>query len=496
MPELSRSSGVLMPISSLPSPCGIGTFGKVAYEFVDFLKASGQKFWQILPIGPTGYGDSPYSSFSTRAGNPYFIDPEILLEQGLVTENDLSSPDWGSCAETADYGMLYRSRPVLLKKAFESGKKKLAARLDGFRSENPWVEDYSLFMALKAHFGMKGWSDWPDDGIRLCRRDSVEKYRHLLAKETDFYSFTQMLFFDQWRSLKNYANENGILILGDIPIYTALDSVEVWAEPDQFLLDADRRPTFVAGVPPDAFTADGQLWGNPIYDWSGMKSDGYAWWKERLESTVRLYDAVRFDHFRGLDSYWAIPAGDSTAVNGRWLPGPGKDLVKIMKEDFPETIFIAEDLGYLTDSVAELVKYSGFPGMKILEFAFDGHGDSIYLPEKCTENSVCYLGTHDNDTVLGWLSGLSKADREYAADYMNIKAEEGWNWGMIRTGMNTRSKLFIVQMQDILELDGKARMNYPSKSKGYWRWRMKPGAATEKISEKLLAYTVSAGRYP
>ncbi|MBQ9332527.1 MAG: 4-alpha-glucanotransferase [Oscillospiraceae bacterium] len=487
---LERSSGVLMAMSSLPSPYGIGTMGDEALKFIDFLAASGQKYWQLLPLGPTSYGDSPYSSFSSFAGNPYLIDLTLLVREGLLKEGEPEEFDWGDNPLEADYGKLFEGRLTLLMKAYIRGREKLAGELQAFRRENErWLSNYALYMAVKVYFGMVSWTEWPDEDIRMHRDFAVRAYTEKLKDEIDFYCFVQFLFYRQWKALKAYAGKKGIGLIGDIPIYVAMDSADVWSEPQFFQLDDRHMPKEVAGVPPDAFTEDGQLWGNPLYDWDRMKADGYGWWIRRIEGATLLYDVLRIDHFRGLDSYWAVPYGDTTAKNGRWRPGPGMSLVGVLTSWFHDTEFIAEDLGYLTPSVRQLLKDSGLPGMRVMEFAFDAHGESDYLPHRCNENSVCYLGTHDNDTVLGWLATTGKEDRDFARRYMHITPGEGWCWGMIRSGMATSSVLFVVQMQDLLELDGDARMNKPGTDCGNWRWRMKKGAADKKLAEKLLLYT-------
>lgn len=485
---MERSSGILMPMSALPSRYGIGTMGKEAYRFIDFLKAAGQKYWQLLPLGPTGYGDSPYSSFSSFAGNPYYIDLDMLAEDGLLKESELNSVNWGNNPDSIDYGKLYRHRLNILRLAYKNGFTRYEDEVRLFLADNPWLDDYALFMALKAHFEMKPWTDWEEE-IRLRKPDSIKKYSEALSYEIDFYRFTQFLFFRQWNQLRNYAKEHGICFIGDIPIYVALDSADVWSEPQYFKLDSMCQPTVVAGCPPDAFNDDGQRWGNPIYRWDLIASDGFAWWKRRLNGIKELFDVVRIDHFRGIESYWEIPASDNTARYGRWIPGPGIDFVTMLKECYPDIQFIAEDLGYLNEKVKRLVNDSGFPGMKVLEFAFDGHGDSCYLPYLCVENSVCYPGTHDNDTVIGWLSGLSETSKKYAGAYMNITEIEGWCWGIIRTGMSTASKLFVVQMQDVLELGGECRTNYPGTVSGNWCWRMLPDALSDALAIKLKYYT-------
>ena len=490
MKMMTRSSGILMPMSSLPSPYGIGTMGKAAYEFIDFLKAAGQKYWQLLPMGPTSYGDSPYASFSTFAGNPYFIDLDMLIEEGLLKKTDLKGIRWRIKKDRVDYGLIFQSRFKILRKAFQNGREALSEEIAAFRRENAgWLEDYALFMAVKGKFNLAGWTQWPDEAIRLHKPEAVEKYARELKEEVDFYVFMQFLFFRQWEALRAYARENGIQFIGDIPIYVAMDSADVWSAPQYFQLDGENVPTEVSGVPPDAFTEDGQLWGNPLYDWDAMAADGYGWWIRRIDGAKKLYDVIRIDHFRGLESYWAVPYGAETAKEGQWRPGPGMKLVGVLASWFHDISFIAEDLGYVTPEVKALLADSGFPGMKILEFAFDAHGESDYLPHRCTQNSVCYMGTHDNDTVQGWLETMSEEDLDFASRYMHITEDEGWCWGLIRTGMATASNLFVVQMQDVLELPAGCRMNTPGTSAGNWQWRMLPGLLTEELAEKLLTYT-------
>lgn len=490
MKELKRSSGILMHMSSLPSNYGIGTMGKCAYDFIDFLKAAGQKYWQLLPLGPTSYGDSPYSSFSTFAGNPYFIDLDMLIEDGLLEKEDLKGINWGNDPARVDYGSIFQSRFKILRLAFHRGREPMREQVAAFRRENAgWLENYALFMAVKAHFNMVSWTEWKDEGIRLHRTEAVESYSRELKEEIDFYVFMQFLFFRQWDKLRAYAKKQGIQFIGDIPIYVAMDSADVWSDPQYFMLDRDNVPTEVAGVPPDAFTADGQLWGNPLYNWDKMKSDGYGWWIRRIDGAKKLYDVIRIDHFRGFDSYWAVPWGAKTAKEGCWRPGPGMSLVGVLGSWFHDLSFIAEDLGYITPSVRKLVEDSGFPGMKILEFAFDAHGESDYLPHRCDKNSVCYMGTHDNDTVAGWLKTTDEENLDFARRYMHIGDDEGWSWGLIRTGMATASNLFVVQMQDVLELPAGCRMNTPGTSSGNWQWRMLPGSLSDELAEKLLEYT-------
>lgn len=477
-------------MSALPAKYGIGTMGRCAYQFVDFLKAAGQKYWQLLPIGPTSYGDSPYASFSSFAGNPYFIDLDLLAKEGLLKRAELNRPDWGDDPARVDYGKIYRSRFEILRLAFERGRECLAEEILAFREKNRgWVENYALYMAVKAHFGMMSWTEWPQEDIRLHRPGAVEKYGALLREDVDFYIFVQYLFFRQWDALRDYAHENGVQFIGDIPIYVALDSADVWSEPEFFQLDGENVPVEVSGVPPDAFTEDGQLWGNPLYDWEAMKRDGYGWWLRRIDGARRLYDIIRIDHFRGLESYWAVPYGAETAREGRWRPGPGMDIIKVLMSWFKDLNLIAEDLGYVTPQVKKLLADSGLPGMRILEFAFDAHGESDYLPHRCAPNSVCYIGTHDNDTVMGWVEATGREDLRFARRYMHITEDEGWCWGLVRTGMATPSDLFVVQMQDLLELPASCRMNTPGTSGGNWQWRMLPGAVSKKLAKKLREYT-------
>ena len=483
-----RSSGILLAISSLPSPYGIGTLGKEAYRFVDFLKAAGQKYWQILPLGPTSYGDSPYTSPSMFAGNPYFIDLDMLAEEGLIYDEDLKGIDWGKDRTKVDYGKIYENRFNVLRKAFGRARDKYTDEISSFCCENErWLKDYALYMAVKSHFDMKAWTEWPDE-IRTRNIEALEKYSLLLKDDVDFWIFTQYMFFKQWNALRAYAQDQGIQFIGDVPIYVAMDSADVWSEPHFFQLDDQCIPKNVAGVPPDDFTADGQLWGNPLYDYDAMRADGFGWWIRRIDGAKKLYDVIRIDHFRGFESYWAVPFGDKTAKNGHWEKGPGMDLVGVLTSWFPGIRFIAEDLGYSTPEVKKLLDDSGLPGMKVLEFAFDTREDSSYLPHCCIFNSCCYIGTHDNNTVLGWLESLSKQDRLFAEKYMHITEEEGWPYGMIRTGMSTASDLFVVQMQDLLELGADARMNVPGNPLGNWKWRMTKYPSAKKLRDITQLY--------
>jgi 4-alpha-glucanotransferase len=494
-----RDAGILLHISSLPSPHGIGTLGKAAYDFTDFLEKTGTRYWQILPLGPTGCGDSPYQTFSVFAGNPYFIDLDMLREDGLLTEEELDAVSFGSDPENADYGQLYAHRPGLLYKAWKRGRDRDAEPVSRFREENSgWIEDYALFMAARQLFSEKPWTQWPED-IRLCHvrpdgRETIERYSAFLKEDVDYEIYVQYLFYRQWDALRAYAGGKGVEFIGDVPIYVPMDSADVWAEPGYFQLDGALCPAEVAGVPPDGFTADGQLWGNPLYDWDAMAADGFAWWLRRLKAASKLFDITRIDHFRGLSGYWAVPYGETTARNGRWRQGPGKAFIDAVRAALPEMRFIAEDLGYLTPDVLELVRYSGWPGMKVLEFAFDSREPSDYLPHNYPKNCVCYAGTHDNETARQWFEGMRPEAREYAAAYMALTEAEGFNKGLIRTGMSSVAELFVSQMQDWLGKGGEARMNTPGTVGANWKWRMTTDALTPAVIQDIITMTALYGR--
>ncbi len=491
---MERRSGILMHISSLPSKYGIGTFGKEAYAFADFLKASGQRYWQLLPLGPTSYGDSPYQSFSTFAGNPYFIDLDMLAEDHLLKPEEYNTLDWGMDPGRVDYGKIYENRFAVLRKAYYRGYARDLEAVQAFRNQNPWVENYGLFMALKRHFNMVSWLDWPDEDIRLRKPATVERYQKELVEDVDFYIYLQFLFFRQWNQLKDYIHQQGIQVIGDLPIYVAMDSADVWAEPEFFQLGEDNVPVEVSGCPPDSFSAEGQLWGNPLYDYDAMRQDGYGWWIRRVDGVSKMFDIIRIDHFRGMESYWAIPYGETTAKNGRWRKGPGMDLVGRLQGWFPNLRFVAEDLGYLTEEVHQLLRDSGLPGMKVLEFAFDSREPSDYLPHSYERNSVCYVATHDNETVMQWKEQAAKEDVDYARKYLGLNSAEGFHWGIIRGGMSSVADTFLVQIQDCLGLGAEGRMNKPGVPDGNWQWRLQPGQLTEKLSKKLLLYTRLFGR--
>ena len=484
-----RCSGILMHITSLPGPYGVGTMGKHAFAFIDFLAEAGQKYWQILPLNPTGFGDSPYQSCSTFAGNHYLIDLDLLVAEGLLTKAELDEIQWSRSETKVDFGLLYNNRLKVLRKAFKRhGETEEFAR---FRWDNQsWLVDYVSYMGYKDRFGGKPWYQWPEE----------QKFYQfggegLEAEEIQFYCFTQYLFFKQWNALREYAHSKGIRIIGDVPIYVPYDSVEVWKNPELFQLDEKLDPVAVAGCPPDGFTADGQLWGNPLYRWDVMARDDYAWWMRRLAAAGRLYDVVRVDHFRGLESYWSIPYGDTTARNGHWVKGPDIHFINAVKRNLPNLQLIAEDLGYLTQEVRDLRNASGFPGMKVLEFAFDPKEPSNYLPHTYTYNSVVYTGTHDNMTIRQWFETASEEEVKFAVDYMRLTEEEGITWGVIRTAFASVPDTCIIPMQDILDLGGEARMNFPGTlSDKNWTWRVNYGIISIQLAKKIAEITKLYGR--
>lgn len=489
-----RKSGVLMHITSLPGKYGVGTMGRNAYDFIDFLKRAGQSCWQILPLTPTGYGNSPYQSCSTFAGNPYLIDLEMLVKDGLLTQQELDAVQWCSREDRVDFGLLYHNKLNVLRKAFKRhGETEEFAR---FRARNDWwLAEFADYMVLKEHFDGKPWYEWPEELRRWTPKLITVGAKYAGYEGYQFQCFVQYLFYKQWEALRAYAHEKGISIIGDVPIYVPLDSVDVWTDPELFQLDEQLNPTDVAGVPPDGFTADGQLWGNPLYRWEQHRKDGYSWWLRRMEAAGKLYDVVRFDHFRGLESYWAVPYGDATARNGKWVKGPGIDLIHTIKKGLPNLRLIAEDLGYLTEEVLAMRDGAGFPGMKILEFAFDSREPSEYLPHTYTANAVCYTGTHDNMTMQQWFDTCSAEAKAYAKEYMCLNEQEGLVWGAIRTAMSCVCDLCITPMQDLLALGAEARMNFPgTMSDSNWTWRAKDGIITEGLAQKLRRLTALYGR--
>lgn len=491
-----RASGILMPVFSLPSQYGIGCFSKEAYDFADQLEAAGQRFWQILPLGPTSYGDSPYQSFSTFAGNPYFIDLESLVQEGLLAQADCEACDFGSNAGLVDYEKIYRSRFQVLEQACRNSGIAGDADFHRFERENAfWLEDYALYMAVKHRFGEASWTQWDDD-IRLREPEAMQRYETMLEKEIEFYKFIQYTFARQWKKLKAYVNGKGIRIIGDIPIYVAPDSADSWSRPELFQFDGNRNPVAVAGCPPDAFSKTGQLWGNPLYDWDYHRKTGYAWWIQRIAYCHQLYDVVRVDHFRGFDEYYSIPFGARTAEHGVWRKGPGFELFQELSRTVKQLNIIAEDLGFITDSVRELVRKTGFPGMKVLEFAFDSREKSDYMPYHYDHNCVVYTGTHDNDTVKGWYRTINARDRALAVHYIgNTKVKEKQiHWEIIRLALSSVADLAVIPIQDYLGLGSKARINTPSTLGGNWQWRLKKGQITPGLLKKIAKMTDLYGR--
>lgn len=494
-----RRCGVLLPISSLPGEYGIGDFGKNAYEFVDCLVEAGQSAWQILPLGPTSYGDSPYQSFSTFAGNPYFISLEALTEEGVLMKEECEEADFGNDETKVNYERLHLERFKLLRKAYERSAVTENTKFLAFADEQDyWLSDYALFMAVKGRFDGRPWSEWAED-IRLRWQNALDYYREELYFDIEFQKYMQFKFYEQWGRLKAYANERGIEIIGDIPIYVAMDSAETWASPWLFKLDRDNQPVQVAGCPPDAFSETGQLWGNPLYNWEVHKNSGFEWWIKRISHCFTMYDVLRIDHFRGFDEYYAIPYGDKTAANGWWEKGPGMDLFRAVSYRLGERNIIAEDLGYMTESVKQLVRDSGYPNMRVLEFAFDERDTgnaSDYFPHNYPRNCVVYTGTHDNETLMSWFQNITPKERrmvrEYLQDFRSDEKEIPKR--LICLVLGSVADLCIIPMQDYLGLDDRARINKPSTLGINWMWRLKKEQFSRELQEEMKRFAMIYGR--
>lgn len=482
---LKRGAGLLLPISSLPSPYGIGTLGREAYKFVDYLTEAGQKYWQVLPVGPTSYGDSPYQSFSAFAGNPYFIDLDYLVEEGLITKAQIKKFPWGDNAEYIDYATVYNSRFKILRMAFENSDYANEDAYRQFEKDNSyWLDDYSLYMAVKFHFDNKEWATWDYD-IKARQTEAINRYREELSENIAFWKFCQYKFFEQWNKLRKYANEQGIEMIGDIPIYVAMDSADVWAHKELFELDEDFKQINVAGVPPDAFSEDGQLWGNPLYNWPEMERQGFEWWKQRMASNSKLYDYIRIDHFIGVVNYYSIEAHCNSAKEGVWREGPGKKLTDAIDSAIGDAKIIAEDLGVVSPAVRELLAETGYPGMNIIEFAFDGSPDNSHLPHNYKPNSLVYGGTHDNETVAGFFNAKKASELKYAYQYLGVDNKKDIPSAVLRAAYASVSAIAIFQVQDILEMGNESRMNTPSTVGDNWKWRLTKGALTKKKAKEL-----------
>ena len=499
---MSREAGVLLPVFSLPSRYGIGCFDDAAYDFVDMLERTGQSYWQILPLGAASHGgayDSPYQAYSAFGGNPYFISLEDLIEEGTLLREECDAREFGTDPSRVDYDLLFRNRLPLLRKAYErSHVTTIQAYVDFERRNHWWLEDYALFMAVKTFFGGACWTQWPED-IRMRYGYALDYYREKLYFEIEFHKYLQFKFYEQWRKLKEYANSKHIRIIGDIPIYVSLDGADVWAHPEMFRLDRNNLPTEVAGCPPDDFSAEGQVWGNPLYDWEYHRQQGYHWWVTRMWYSFQLYDVARIDHFRGFDAFFAIPAGSQKAADGRWEKGPGMELFRELQRQLGDRAVIAEDLGLMTDSVRALVRDSGYPNMKVLQFAFDP-GDTAWandhLPHNYVPNGVVYTGTHDNNTLLGWIKGLTGEEREHILRYLGearISAET-LRKKLLRLALMSGCRICIVPFQDWMGLDRTGRVNTPGTVGDNWCWRLNEGAFSPETEAEMLELTKCSGR--
>lgn len=482
-----RQAGILLPVFSLPSPHGIGTFGRAAYEFVDFLERSGQTLWQLLPLNPTAFGDSPYQSFSVFAGNPYFIDLDILYCEGYLEKNEYLKTDWGTGG--VDYGKLYENRFRVLKKAVSRFLKNPNAAFESFcERESKWLDEYALFMSIKERENGKAWQEW-EAPLKFREEQALRADSSALSESIAFHKVCQFFFYHQWEKLKAYANKKNIEIIGDLSFYVSADSADVWTHPSLFSLDPETLETAVAaGCPPDAFAPEGQLWGTPVYNWDALEAEGFEWWMQRINSSARVYDIIRIDHFRGFESYYEIPAGVS-AAQGEWKKGIGTVFFDEVKRRFPDLKIIAEDLGYVTQGVKKLLSYTGYPGMKVLLFAFDSRENSDYLPHNYEKNTVVYTGTHDNQTVMGWAAEGDKTDVFFAEKYLRMHAGQRLSEAMIENAFLCVADRVVIPMQDYLSLDDSARINTPSTLGGNWRWRLSAGQLTNALSDRILSLT-------
>ncbi len=483
--KFKRASGILLHPTSLPGPYGVGDLGAAAIRWIDWLAGSGCSLWQVLPLGPTSYGDSPYQCFSAFAGNPYLISPDTLLEEGLLTREDLADmPVWDD--QKVDFGRLYLWKPALLERSFRrfsAYEGPIQAEFDSFCKENAsWLDDYALFMAIKENHSGVSWAAWPAP-LRLREKGAMQEVRAALSSSVLRFSFYQFLFFRQWKAVSEHAHQKGVQIIGDIPIFVAYDSSDVWAHPDLFHLDKNGNPTVVAGVPPDYFSPTGQLWGNPLYKWKIHKATGYAWWLERIQATLKLVDILRIDHFRGFAGYWEVPFGNPTAEKGRWVPGPGADFFKTVQAKLGSLPILAEDLGLITPDVVALRDQFGLPGMKILQFAFSGP-ENPFLPHSYSQNCTVYTGTHDNDTTRGWYESAPETEKDFARRYFQIDGSH-FAWDLIRCAWSSVAMFAVAPLADFLNLGTEARMNYPSRLGGNWEWRMKGEALSGDLQAKI-----------
>lgn len=483
---MKRSAGIIMPISSLPSPYGIGTFGKAAKSFVDFLASAKQSYWQILPLGPTGYGDSPYQSFCSFAGNPYFIDFDELRKEGYLQKSDYADLNWGSDETKIDYGLLYTQRYIVLRKAVFRMLKENSKHFQGFtKKEKGWLNDYALFMAIKTKYKGLPFREWPDK-LRIHDKKALRQFMKDNREEVDFYKGVQYFFYVQWFRLKRYANKRGIRIIGDLPIYVAEDSVELWSDPKQFQVTRDGNLKEVAGYPPGNPEDDGQRWGNPLYDWAAMEKDGYKWWIRRIKAQTRLYDVIRLDHFQGFSNYYAIPSSCVTAKIGKWKKGPGISLFRAIQDELGKMSFIVEDLGMLHEEAYKLKEEAGYPGMKTLQYAFyPENPSSEYLPHNFIPNCVVYVSTHDTEPIGGWFEDADSKLTDRAIEYLHLDKQEGYNWGMIRGAYAGCEVLAVAQMQDFLGLGKEARINDPGKATDNWNWRAKKIYFNRKLANRI-----------